>query len=145
MSNLIVNILVGMITGIISAYLVSVYFERKHAKRKIVEDIRTIINSLPHFRGLILLRKEHEEVYFDILGLTNNRTDILKDIKSDSAARGHKEQVNDIEHILETLKNILRIIKNPIDNYYELTNQLIKGLMVKLYRLKASYKVSKRR
>lgn len=109
MSNLIVNIFLGMITGIISAYLVSVYFERKHAKRKIVEDIRTIINSLPHFRGLILLRKEHEEVYFDILGLTNNWTDILKDIKSDSAARGHKEQVNDIEHILETLKNILSL------------------------------------
>ena len=144
MSNLIINILVGIITGTISGYLVSVYFERKHGKQKIVEDIRTIINSLPHFRSLILLRKEHDEVYYNILGLTNNWTDVLKEIKSNCEARGHKDGIKDIEYVLENLKNILKIVRNPISDYYEIANQDIKGILVSLYRLKSSYKVKKR-
>lgn len=132
----------SIVTGILSGYIVSYYFEQRNKKQGLKEDIEYIINSLGVLKSLIGdSNEESKKNHKDIFTIIQNWKLKLKSLKDYFEYNKYSEE--DIEMINRVVKTLVRIENNskkPKNDYIDITNWDIRSIWMNLNKIRNSIK-----
>lgn len=134
------DILIGIMTGLISGYIVSKYFECKNKKQEIQNDLNSIITSLQLLSYLMGGDNEKtKETSDEINKLITQWKVLLEKVQLDIKERGYKKEYEIIKDILNVLDKIAKESKNAKNDFVKIKNRDIIGIWLKLNEVKDKY------